>query len=557
MNAYRSDRKGGFARRFVIASLVVGAGGPGLLGGCIDETYIAEDRTDRTPRELQLTHHVGGALHRGVLHDGTWYVSQGPKVMAIEPRSGKVRGETIVVPEGTSGPILDMVVWRGELVVAVADAGVARLDLGTSREPAVLEFIDAEKLGIRPTELSIVDDAVLVSGHGGVVRLSDRRRFLRDTELVGPVVPTSDGAVAVVDRRVVKLDGGDFVGAATDLEALPSSLGIDGGIAFVLQSREGATVGIMGPDVRERSSDVVPGRVRRLRVLDERLWVVTDSELVCWDIKSEGLANREVFKLKGGRDLDAINDNYIAVVGSFGRAVLRVHEDATGPGDEFLRVAREPGRFDMAISDQRTLIGSSIEGTWSYPVRGKPTLTDRKSDVWAIPAREVDAFWGTATLAGDGSDMRRVEISGGTGGTRGTWTAPFEGSIWVLAVVDGDLWIGHDRGISVLRHRGVGTGGGAYPVVAAPSRGTTSGECPLVEIGSIVCEGPVFHLSPLRTGQGASFVSHSGGFGVAEWVIPGKRNRSASPTSPSSAPSSNESTPTPPPPAPGSRFMSG
>ncbi|MBX3355060.1 MAG: hypothetical protein KF724_05110 [Phycisphaeraceae bacterium] len=494
------------------------------LAGCINDTYIPEDRTDRTPRELRVTHQVGGIHHCGLLHGGTWFVSQGTTLLSIDPRTGRIRSEESVVPIGSSGAIVDMTIWREDLLVVLEETGLARIDLRSGRQPVTVEVIDAARLGIQPRSVSVVDDMLYISGVGGVVRLPDMKRFLQGSDLVGRVVATPSGPVAPVGRRVVRLDDGAYAGAATMLEPLPPSIGIDGGLAFVLQSRDGATIGLMGGDIREIASEVVPGFVRRLRVLEGHLWAVTDSELVAWRIKGRTLGEEERFPLKGGADIDAINENYFAVVGSFGRAILRKESDTTGPGDDFLRVTRVPGRMDLALTDQRTWIGSSAEGTWRYALRGKPELIERKVEVWGVPSREASANWGTAKLAGDEEDFRRVEISAGFAGAKGTWTAPDEGRIWVVTVVDGDLWIGHDRGIAVLRAR---TGGvvvdGAYPVVSSPARGVTSSTSPLVEIGSVTLEGPVFNIAPLRTGQGVSFVSRWGGFGVVEWVIPSSK----------------------------------
>ncbi len=494
-----------------------------MVAGCIDESYVAEDRTDRTPRDLRVMHHAGGTHHRTLIRGGTWYVSRGVVVQALDPNTGKNRGECTIVTDGTAGPVVDLVEWNGSLMAVLDESAVARLEIDRGRAPTVAEVIDAKALGIRPKQLSVVGDALYVSGVGGVVRLPDRTKFLEGQGRVGAVAMGQQGPVAVVDRRVVSLEGGQFLGAATELQPLPESIGLPGGLAFALQHRDGASVGLMGPDIRERSTDVVPGLVRRVRVIDGRLWVVTDAELVTWDISRGALADPLVLKLRGGRDLDAVNENYFGVVGSFGRAVLRLRDDATGDGDDFIRVVRSPGRLDMAISDQRTILGSSVEGTWSYALRGTPTLTDRSVPVWGIPAREITAAWGTAKLESDGADepARRVTITSGmgSGAMKGSWTAPEDGAIWVLALVDGDLWVGHDRGISVLRHRtAAATGGGAYPVEATEGRGAATADCPMVEVGSLTLEGPVIHLFPLRTGQGASWVSQWGGFGVAEWI---------------------------------------
>ena len=45
----------------------------------------------------------------------------------------------------------------------------------------------------------------------------------RDRGAIGPVVGTTEGVVAISGRRVLKLDDGSFVGAATRLDALPST----------------------------------------------------------------------------------------------------------------------------------------------------------------------------------------------------------------------------------------------------------------------------------------------------------------------------------------------
>lgn len=537
MRALRNDPKGGIpvetlrfttlARRSrsVFAACAIAL--LPALGGCLSD-YVAADRTDRTPRELTLAHQSGGVHHRGLLHGGTWYVSQGNTVLALDPRSGKSRGEERVLPNGTCGAIVDMIVWRGDLFVVLDESAIARLDIRSSKTPATVEVLDADALGLLPKELSVVDDALYVSGKGGVMRLDTRRRFLTDKARVGHVAPSQHGPVAVVERQVVSLENGEYVGAASFIDAIPSSLGIEGGLVFALQTREGASVGIMGPDVREISSDSVTGWLRRVRVLDGRLWAVTDTELVCWDISRAKLEKAETFKLKGGFDIDAINDNYFAVVGSFGRAVLRMHDDSTGQGDEFLRVTRVPGRLDVAISDQINVVGSSPEGTWSYRGGGRPALTERKSDVWSIPAKEVSAVWGTARLVADGDTYSAVEITGG--GASGQWTPQNDARVFVMSVIDGDLWVGHDRGISVLRHRtAAGVGPGSFPVAPHTPIGKSTPTCPLVEIGAIVWEGPVFLISALRTGQGALFVSHWGGFGVAEWVLPKKKKDDAVP----------------------------
>lgn len=97
----------------------------------------------------------------------------------------------------------------------------------------------------------------------------------------------------------------------------------------------------------------------------------------------------------------------------------------------------------------------------------------------------------------------RVEIEEGgrnllismIGGGRGEWvySEPDRSTIHCVQAVGGEIWIGHDRGITVLsmdQDR-------LDPVVARQR-----------------LPGPVLHLAPLLSGNGAGYASSYGGFGV-------------------------------------------
>ena len=77
------------------------------------------------------------------------------------------------------------------------------------------------------------------------------------------------------------------------------------------------------------------------------------------------------------------------------------------------------------------------------------------------------------------------------------WQEPVTTVFHTIAAIDGELWLGHDRGITVLRP--------AHPEserVAARIR----------------VPGGVQFIFPLLVGGGASFVSEYGGFGVVRYV---------------------------------------
>ena len=83
----------------------------------------------------------------------------------------------------------------------------------------------------------------------------------------------------------------------------------------------------------------------------------------------------------------------------------------------------------------------------------------------------------------------------------------------VLASVDGELWVGHTDGITVLRSASANDS--ATPTADAPP---TQESLVIVKRGELRLPGPVLWIYPLRTGQGAVWVSHFGGLGVAEFT---------------------------------------
>jgi len=92
------------------------------------------------------------------------------------------------------------------------------------------------------------------------------------------------------------------------------------------------------------------------------------------------------------------------------------------------------------------------------------------------------------------------------------WELPPNVYACVLASVDGDLWVGHTDGITVLRPASAPSSDGA--TVATSSQG----ELVIVKRGELRLPGPILWIHPLRTGLGAVWVSHFGGMGLAEFT---------------------------------------
>jgi hypothetical protein len=523
-----------------------------VLAGCFDNTYVKQDRADRREKVLRLTDHVGGAHECMVVNNRVWYVGQGPRLLVLEGRGGKPVKVEQAGPVGGTASVADLVMWRGDLVGVIDGDAVVRWDLSNPRSPALIDRVDAKALGIRPRCLTVLGNELFIGGNGGVVRASDGRRFLPEAKDTGEVVTTSEGLACVSGRRVLRLEDGRFIGAASMLLPLPKDAGIPGGFAFLLQTKDGATVGTMGPDVRERSGQVVRGVYSRMRFAGGRLWIIGDGELATWLVRDGKLEDPIYAKVKGARDLSELTDNLFAMVGSFGRAVYHLRDDKEGSGDEFTDVQREPGRLERSIFDGRRVLAGSAEGVWLYPIRGKPTLSDKSVELTQLPETKVTLTWGTVTIdKGDGKpetpdELRAVVVDGPDGKAR--WSPPNGAWISTVVPVGADVWVGHAEGITVLRHVAVpvepedAATKGANAKTDAKTDAKSDADTPkpalmLQEVGSLRLPGPIIWLHPLRTGNGVAWVSRFGGMGVAELLPDGEAP--AKSTAASASPSSS------------------
>jgi hypothetical protein len=483
------------------------------LGGCLNNTYVKEDRTDRRPRVLVVTDHEGGSHDCVLVHERLWYVGQGSRLLVLEGRGTLVKSFE-AGPIGKTGPITDLVMHRGDLVGVVGGDAVVRWDLANPRAPVLIDRVDSKELGIEPWAASLVGNELFISGRGGVVRASDGRLFLRG-ESTGAVVASMQGVVAVSGRQIRTLEDGKFVGAATALQPGPG-----GFLGFALGAKSGSTVGVMGPDLRERGGEVFTSPISRVRVTGNRLWILAADSLATWDISDGALKDPVYAKVKGARDVAALNGNLFAMVGSFGRAVYRLHDDREGLGDEFTDVKREPGRMDQSVFDGRRIVAGSIEGFWLYPIRGKASLSDKTIDITEVPETKASLAWGTATVEkGDGNpetpdEARAIRIDGPAG--KGRWKPEGDGWVNCVAAIDGQLWVGHWRGLTVLRQVP------AVPVEDEDGKPVPPTEVQLEVAGELRIPAGVTWIHPLRTGGGAAWVSRFGGMGVAEFVPEGE-----------------------------------
>jgi hypothetical protein len=486
--------------------------------GACTPRYVAEDRTDRREKVLRIEQHVGGTHHATCVGGGRLFQTFGNELLVVDVTNGRELGRAEGVAFGEGGPLSDLAV-DGDRAWAVSGAtALVEFDVSGNGDPQVIASIDASELGIEPQLVSVAGGEAFVSGPGGAVRVSDRKRFLTGTAPVH-VVQSPVGPVTCVGRRIVALEDGRYLGAASSLVPLPEGIGPTDGFAFVLQGSNGASVGLMTPGFAEAAHAAVPALVRRLRVCGDRLFAVTDRFLYAWRVDGALLVDHEEIPLKGGRDIAMIRPNHYAVGGSFGRAMYRHKSEDRRDGDTFYNVERQPGMLEVAVADGRRVLAGGREGFWLWKIGGEATLTDRTTDLTTLQDHDLSAAWGTVHLVKEkGPDGVERGIAVEVRHAGGTFRHEPDGRprITTIELVDGDVWVGHDRGLDVLRRVEVAPPPKDGERAPRGSPKAAPAETRVEVIHRWRFEGPVLFIYPERIGGGASLVSLHGGFVLAK-----------------------------------------
>src|SRR5690606_22823809 len=117
--------------------------------------------------------------------------------------------------------------------------------------------------------------------------------------------------------------------------------------------------------------------IRRVRLIDDMVWVVSESSVVGYALNENTLEQRHRIPLLGANDVDQLNDTDLAIVGSFGRAVYRLGSESSLAGN-FVATHREPGRLELAATDGQHILAGSAEGLWLYLINARTELTQRQ-----------------------------------------------------------------------------------------------------------------------------------------------------------------------------------
>ncbi len=463
----------------------------GPLAGCASRGFAANPKPEPAAAGIVVTAHAGGTHYRTRNIGDYWYQTWGRTLLVVEPATGAVTRSIELAPVGASGPASDMTLVGDRLYIVLERTEVVVLSVADPGRPRIEYRVGHASLGVEPTTLSVVDGQLYVSGGGGVVRWSDRARWLLGMEC-GTVVRSGAGLVACTGRRVHRLDDTRFVGSASALYPMPQGTGRLGRFAFVRAGRAKASVGLMTGRLREVNMKLatveVEGIVRCVRVFDGRLWVVSDKRIAAYPISGDRLLEPVVYPIAGARDVSFAGGGPVAIVGSFGRAAVRLDPDG---GVYTVHEHREPAGLARARCDGRFVQAGGPGGWWQYEPSGRVRRMAGEPGDTAIPPAVVSVT--LAGVASVGPDGKSVILGDGV-----TYTEPGSPRVSCIVAVDGDLWIGHDRGITVLDAQGG-------------------------VIDRLRLAGPVRYVFPLA-GGGAAWVSEAGGFGTAS--LTRRRDRS-------------------------------
>lgn len=516
-------------------------------GGCSSTPAVPPKPP--TIKVLRVVNHFGGTHYRTIIHDGVWYQTFDSSLLVLNPEQLTVVKQVDFGKAGEVGPATDMIIDEANkrMFIIIEDDEVIELSLTAPQAPEIVRRLDAAKLGIHPHHLSSVEGVYYVSGTGGVVRLSDLTRVLSSPEDAGRVARSAHGLVVTIGRQVHRLEDDKYIGSASDLQMLPTDAvaGQAGEMLFTLQGEQGALVGLMSPEVREIDSAqakvAAKGIVRSVKVIGKMVWIVTDESVRGYSIGPDALEPAITCDVLGARDVDRISENYLAIAGSFGRSIYRIVQDAKGEGSTFVRGQREPSGLLAAVTDGQHILAGGPQGLWMYLINSRVELTNRKFDKPPPnPPRRAALVTAQAQISDDNTTLTvtpspaaaasgTANAPSGAGGaasgrgaqqpvspTAWTYTEPGGSLIHCVVAIDGEnFWIGHDKGITVLK-----------PILPAapPVKFSMSGQAPSTVnltdhvVGRLRMDGPVLHIYPLMVGGGASYVSVFGGFGVAQFV---------------------------------------
>lgn len=492
--------------------------------GCLQ--YKIEKTTRPETRHLEIRHEAHGTSYATVVDEDLWYVTQGNRLLVLDPTTGRQISETDLGRGGETGAAIDLFVTSTDIYVVMKDTGVVSLDRTDPRRPWIETRWDADTLGIEPRSIHRGLNGPIICGMGGAVQLPDLNRLVDHHEEVTSLVELGDESIYASNRRVYRISDDAYIGSASSLESLPvpedeTEADARGSVLpenVVLFTRNESIGGLAGfayvgnsmlREVDSRNStEAFPGGIRRIHAKGNRVLIISPGSIHLYRIDHRGHLNETWSqKVNGARDAGFMGDDEIVVVGDFGQARFNVDRQ-----DDALEYRHDsPGGLIQAVSDGRAIVATGVDGTWRYDIGHEAELVTDQVRLFPPPPRGVAMLGWKITLSPDGLN---AVVSNQFG--EALLPAPIDSKFTTVTAAEGSFWLGHNEGILMLKP----------PQQAAPipsgwdemtkQEKVASGYSALqgVQKLSVMIDGPVIYIQPLDLGGGVAYAATNDGFGV-------------------------------------------
>ena len=307
-----------------------------LAGGGCETSWRPSVSIRPQTRSIVMDHQTDGTHRRMEVTDPAWYQLTGSDLLVLDT-TGRLISRQHLAPPGTSAPAMDLVTVGDRVAILLGDSEVVLLDRSDPWRPEIVERIDASSLGLWPTALGRRGDDVLALGRGSARTLSGGIVARSEGEQITSVLEHRERLLHVAGRRIHRRAGDQYLGTASLLQAAAPHRHLpEAALLFARNERSGALVGFLGDDCRELDATemtvAVPGTVSRLRQRGGRVLVVADAGLTILRLTDAGLRTEWSWPITGLEDADWINDDRLAVAGTFGRGIVPIGvQTAQGP----------------------------------------------------------------------------------------------------------------------------------------------------------------------------------------------------------------------------------
>ncbi|MBG83086.1 MAG: hypothetical protein CMJ40_00905 [Phycisphaerae bacterium] len=492
--------------------------------GCL--RYKLEKTSRPSTRHLEVRHEAHGTSYATVVDEDLWYVTQGNRLLVLDPITGRQISETDLGRGGETGPAVDLLVTTTDIYVVMRDTSVVSLGRTDPRRPWIETRWDVETLGIEPRSIHRGRNGPIVCGLGGAVLLPDLKRIVDHHDEVTSVVELGEESYYASGRRVYRISDDTYIGSATSLESLPPS---DGGgevkaggsvlpedvMLFTRNESMGGLAGFAYVDdaiLREVDSrhgtEAFSGGIRRIHAKGDRVLIISQASIHLYRIDHRGhLGEIWSQKVNGARDAGFMGDDEIVVVGDFGQARYGTKRQ----GDSLEYRHDSPGGLIQAVSDGRSIVATGVDGTWKYNIGHEAELVTDQIRLFPPPPRAVATLGWEIAISPDG---KSAVVSNQFG--EAVLPAPVDSLFTTVTAAEGSFWLGHHKGIMMLKP----------PKQSAPVPNGWDDMTPEEQIESgysvlqgfqklsVMIDGPVIFIQPLDLGGGVAYAATNDGFGV-------------------------------------------